>query len=239
VRPKAAYLPVMMRRSRIIGLLAVLGAVVLGFPSAGSALVGQPLIVLTASGPSPSVLSVGVGGRSPSWFNQDQLPHTVTFANGLCSVQLAPGDRGECSNDFFASVGQYPYTVDGTVQASVNVSLYRRTVTLTARSHTIERGARLLLHGTLDYDVLGGSPPVFETNMPVTLLARHDSHHPFTRVAVTAKLKTRRSLSSDFPWKLYVHPRRTTIYMAEATSSADSWQPAKSRPFKVVVRASR
>jgi hypothetical protein len=72
--------------------------------------------------------------------------------------------------------------------------------------------------------------------MPVTLLARPDRHHPFRQVAVIVKLKTRRSLSSGFPWKLYVHPRRTTIHMAEATSNADYWQPAMSRPFKVVVR---
>ncbi len=34
-------------------------------------------------------------------------------------------------------------------------------------------------------------------------------------------------------------PRATTIYIAEATSNTDFWQPAMSRPFKVVVRASR
>jgi hypothetical protein len=230
---------VMVRRSRLIGLLAVLGAALLGFPTAGSALVGQFVISLTASGPSPSVLNVGAGGRSPLWFNQDQVTHTVTFANGLCSIQLAPGDQGDCSNDFFASVGQYPYTVDGTVQASVNVSLYARTVTLTARRHRIKPGGRLLLHGILDYDVLGGSPPALATRMPVTLLARPDRHHPYRRVAVTAKLKTRRSLSSGFLWKLSVHPKRTTTYIAEATSASDFWQPALSRPFTVVVRRSR
>ena len=229
----------MVRRWRLIGLFAVLGAGILGFPAAGSALVGQLPIVLTANGPSPSVLNVGPGGRSPLWLNQDQVTHTVTFANGLCSIQLAPGDQGECSNDFFAAVGQYPYTVDGTVQANVNVSVYSRTVTLTARRHTIKQGARLLLHGKLDYDVLGGSPPALVTRMPVTLLARANSHHPYRRVAVTAKLKTRRSLSSGFPWKLSVRPKKTTTYIAEATSDPSYWQPARSRPFKVVVRASR
>ena len=55
--------------------------------------------------------------------NQDQVTHTVTFTNGQCSVQLAPGARGNCGNDFpIASVGEYPYTVDGTVQGSVIVS---------------------------------------------------------------------------------------------------------------------
>ena len=173
------------------------------------------------------------------WFNQDQVTHTVTFANGLCSIQLAPGDQGECSNDFFAVVGQYPYTVDGAVQASVNVSVYRRTVTLTARRHRIKQGTRLLLHGMLDYGVLGGSPPSFATRMPVTLLARHGRHHPFRRVVVSAKLKTRRSLPSGFRWQLSVRPKTTTTYIAEATSDPSYWQPAMSRPFTVVVRPSR
>jgi hypothetical protein len=227
----------MVRRWRLIGLLAVLGAVVLGFPAAGSALLGQYPISLTASGPSPSVLNTRAGGRSPLWINQDQVAHTVTFANGLCSFQVAPGGQGDCANDFFASVGQYSYTVDGTVPASVNVSLNPRTVTLTARRHTIKQGGRLRLHGILRYALNG--PPSFSSRMPVTLLARPDRHHPFRRVAVTAKPKSRRSLSSGFPWKLYVHPKRTTIYLAEAVSDPTHWQPARSRPFKVVVRPSR
>jgi hypothetical protein len=226
-----------MVRRRLIGLLAVLGAVVLGFPAAGSALLGQYPISVTASGPSPSVLNTTAGGRSPVWINQDQVTHTVTFANGLCSFQVAPGDRADCSNDFFVSVGQYPYTVDGTLQASVIVSLNPRTVTLTARRHTIEQGGRLLLHGMLNYAVIG--PPVFSSRMPVTLLARPDRHHPFRRVAVITKLMTRRSTSSGFLWKFYVHPKATTTYIAEANSSTDFWQPAVSRPFKVVVRPRR
>jgi len=225
------------RRWWLIGLVAVLGAAILGMPSAGSALRPTWQIILTPSGPSPSVLDV-TGGGYLFWINQDQVTHTVTFANGQCSFQLAPGARGNCGNDFpLASVGEYTYTVDGTFQGSVIVSHnpQPRTVTLTARRHTIKRGGRLLLHGMLDYPI--GSPPDFYSRMPVTLLARPDRYHRFKRVAVTAKQKRRGP--SGFPWKLYVHPKATTIYMAEATSSADSWQPAKSRPFKVVVRASR
>lgn len=222
-------------RWRLIGLVVALGAVVLGLPASGSALLGQLPISLGSSGPSPSALDTTAGGRSPVWINQDRVTHTVTFANGLCSFQVAPGEQADCSNDFFATVGQYPYTVDGTVQASVIVSLNPRTVTLTARHHTIKRGGRLLLHGMLDYAL--SSPPSFDTRMPVTLLARHDRHHPFKRLAVNAELKKRGT--SGFPWKLYVHPKATTTYIAEATSNASYWQPAMSRPFRVVVRANR
>lgn len=224
------------RRWWLIGLVAVFGAVILGFPSAGSALRPTWEISLTPSGPSPSVLNLPVGGGYLYWINEDEVTHTVTFANGLCSFQLAPGARGVCSTGWpFPSAGQYPYTVDGTFQGSVIVSLNPRTVTLTAKRHTIKEGGRLLLHGMLDFPV--DSPPIVESKMPVTLLARHNSHHPFKRVAMTAKWRKRQA--SGFPWKIYVRPRRTTIYIAEATSGADYWQPAMSRPFKVVVRASR
>ncbi|MGZ4320039.1 MAG: hypothetical protein ACXVRD_12045 [Gaiellaceae bacterium] len=222
----------------MIGLLAVLGAAILGFPAAGSALRPTVQISLTPNGPSPSVLNLTVGGVYLYWLNQDQVTHTLTFADGQCSFQVAPGERGSCSNYFSAPAGQYPYTVDGTFQGSVIVSLNPRTVTLTARRHTITQGGRLLLHGILDFPI--DSPPIFESKMPVTLLARHDSHHPFKRVAVTAKWKKRQGQGSGgFPWKLSVHPKATTIYLAEATSAADYWEPATSRPFKVVVRRSR
>jgi DNA-binding beta-propeller fold protein YncE len=222
----------------LIGLVAVLGAVILGLPSAGSALLPTWQIALTPSGPSPSVLDLTAGGGYLFWINQDQVTHTVTFTDGQCSFQLAPGARGNCGNDFpIASVGEYKYTVDGTFQGSVIVSLnpQPRTVTLTARRHTINRGGRVLLHGMLDYPI--GSPPDLYSRMPVTLLARPDRYHRFKRVAVTAKAKKRGPFG--FPWRIYVHPKATTIYMAEATSNTDSWEPAMSRPFKVVVRANR
>ena len=227
----------MMRRWRLIAQVALVGALVLAFPSAGSALRPMLEITLTSNGPSPSVLNLTVGGVYLYWLNQDQVTHTVTFADGLCSFQVAPGERGLCSTESYAAAGQYPYTVDG-AQGSVIVSLNPRTVTLTARRHTIKQGGHLLLHGILDFPV--DSPPIFESKMPVTLLARHDSHHPFKRVAVAAKWKKRQGQGSGgFPWKLSVHPKTTTTYIAEATSAPDYWQPATSGPFTVVVRASR
>jgi len=227
--------------SRFICLLAVLGAVILGFPAASSALRPTVQISLTPNGPSPSVLNLPVGGVYLYWFNQAQVTHTVTFADGQCSFQVAPGERGSCSSNGgfpFISAGQYAYTVDGTSQGSVIISLNPRTVTLTARRHTIQQGGHLLLHGILDFPI--DNSPVFYTKMPVTLLARHDSRHPFKSVAVTAKLKKRLGQGSGgFPWKLYVHPRAPTTYIAEATSYTDYWEPAMSGPFTVVVRASR
>ncbi len=133
-------------------------------------------------------------------------------------------------------MGQYPYTVDGTTQASVVVTPSPRTVTLTARSHTIKRGAHLLLHGTLAY---GGFPlpPSPYSDMPVIVLARHDRHHPYQRIAMAAEPGKRQP--SGYPWQLHVHPKRTTIYIAEANSQPDYgqfWTNATSKPFKAVVK---
>jgi hypothetical protein len=226
----------MVRRWRLIAQVAVLGAVIVAFPSAGSALVAQLPIYLTPNGPSPSVLNLGAGARSPLWINQDQVTHTVAFANGLCSLQLAPGQQGECSNDFFQSVGQYAYTVDGTVQASVIVRLNGRTVTLTATSHTMMRGAQLTLHGELAAAIPLPGPSL----QPVIVLARHDRDHAFRRIAIVRPRAEGRPLHAI--WRLRVGPRTGTTYIAEARFQPDFgpyWQNATSGTFKVVVRARR
>ena len=223
-----------MRCWRLITQMGVLGAVTLAFPSAGSALVAQLIIELTPNGPSPSVLNQGAGGRSPLWINQDQVTHTVTFANGLCSLQLAPGQHGECSNSFYQYAGQYTYTVDGTVQASVIVRLNRRTLSLTANSHTIRRGAKLTLHGELAASVPLPGPSL----QPVTVLARHDRGHPFRRIAVVPT----RDRGGQAVWRLRVRPGATTTYIAEATyqpKSIQYWQNATAKAFTVVVLPAR
>jgi hypothetical protein len=222
-----------MRRWRLVAQIALSGAVLAAFPSAGSAYLGQFPIALTTNGPSPSVATLGAGARSPLWTNQDQVTHTLVFANGLCSLQVAPGESGSCRDDFFADVGQYPYTVDGTVQASVVVVLNPRTVTLTARSHIISRGAPLTLHGELAASVPVPAPSL----QPVIVLARHDGNHAFRRIAVV-HTKYGDGLKRSV-WHLRVRPGTDTTYIAEAKYQRDFgpyWQNATSKPFKVAVR---
>ena len=78
----------------------------------------------------------------PFWSNPDTVTHTVGFANGLCSIQIAPGGYGQCANEFLGYVGSYAYTVDGTAQASLVVEADSRSVSIAARSHTIGPGPR-------------------------------------------------------------------------------------------------
>ena len=220
-----------VRRWRLIVQVALVGALaVLAFPADGSAL-RAVFVTLTPTGPAPIVLTLPAG-HYPAWINQDQVTHTVVFANGLCSLQVAPGEAKSCSDGFSEFVGRYPYTVDGTVQASIVVVPEPRAVTLTARSHRSQPGARLTLHGQITVPIL--SPPAPPLPQPVTVLARHDSNHPFRRIAVVVA----RPHGWQLLWHLDVRPRVTTTYIAEANSQpagGQFWQQARSRPFKVLV----
>src|SRR5712675_86824 len=163
----------MVWRRWLIAQVALVGVLaVLALPSSGSAFSGVA-IFLTANGPSPVVLTLGAGGY-PIWFNQDTVTHTVAFANGRCSLQLPPGNGFVgCPTGFY--VGDYPYTVDGTIQASIVVAADGRTVTLGARSHRIDRGSVLALHGRLAVGT--GGPPAFQgPRQPVIVLARPDRY---------------------------------------------------------------
>jgi plastocyanin len=229
----------MVRRSRLIAQLALLGILsVVAFPASGSAVLQPALVTLTATGPSPGTLTIPAGYPA-GWMNQDSVTHTVTFANGRCSIQVPPGSGWTfCPNGFASGLGDYPYTVDGSIQASIDVVANGRTVTLAGKRHTIERGSLLKLHGRLAI-AAPGSPPVFDgPRMPVTVLARPDRHHAFHRIAVvTAKPHHSREANHAYSvWHLLVRPGRNRIYIAEARSQPPGgqyWKQAWSRPFRV------
>lgn len=230
----------MVRRGWLMGQVALVGVLaVLALPSSGSAL-SAVFIYLTPTGPSPAVQTIPAG-LYPVWVNQDTVTHTVTFANGW-SIQVAPGGYGECTNScFFAGVGDYPYTVDGTAQASIVVTAEGRTVTLTARRHTIKRGSELMLRGALAVAQL--SPFTHQgPRQPVVVLARPDGLRSFHPIAVvTAKPhRWRGGLLANLHsvWRLRVRPRASTTYIVEARyqpQGGQFWQRARSGPFRVRV----
>lgn len=227
----------MVRCWRLIAL-ALVGGLLLAFPSASSAGGIAAVIQLTPSGATPAALTLVLGEEGLVWQNSDTVTHTVTFANGLCSIQVPPGETLGCPIPW--QVGQYSYAVDGTMQASITFVPQSRSVTLTARSHMLRRGAHLRLHGLLDYGT--DIATCCFTDMPVMVLARHDRHHPFQQVANAATGKLGAGGTNGWPWWLDVHPKTTTIYIAEVNYQPDSgqaWQNATSKPFKVVVRANR
>ena len=214
-----------------IALVAMLGVLV--FPGEGSAFAGMP-INLTATGPSPAVLTISTL-TYPIWVNQDTVAHTVAFANGQCTVEVAPGGEVSCPRGFSggAGPGSYPYTVDGTAQGSVVVRLSGRFVTLGARSHKIPGAAPLTLRGRLRSFVPLPSPGPAS---PVIMLARPDRMHPFRRIAVVRpKPSYPKNSFGVLHWHLLVRPDARTIYIAEANSSPQIWQRAWSKPFRVRV----
>jgi hypothetical protein len=75
------------------------------------------------------------------------------------------------------------------------------------------------------------------------VLARADRYHAFHRIAVVrAKLhlpKGGNPLLGKLLWRLRVHPRAKTIYIAEANyqpQGGQVWQQAWSKPFRLRVR---
>lgn len=235
-RSRRGYVPFWMRRCRPIALLGLVGVVaVLAFPGESLGL-SAVFINLTANGPSPTETTISAG-MYPFWHNSDQATHSVAFADGRCSFQLAPGASGQCPTGF--DVGRYTYTVDGAIQATLVVAaLAPDTVTLTAKSHALRHGARLRLHGTLTLSECCVPPPA-RAWVPVVVLARHDRHHPFRRFARGATATTH---GAGYPWSLRVRPGSTTIYIARLTYHPTGEQGSRvawSRPFRVRVGPAR
>jgi hypothetical protein len=178
------------------------------------------------------------------------VPHTVVFANGLCSITLAPGQQGgpgvvangvehpECTDNFTFYVGSYPYTVDGKFTGTVVTRPLRRTVTLTAPRHGIRRGTSLTLHGRVSW--FDYNPMLQRPQFRVIVLARHDGEHIFKPVT-TGRLWSSQSYewpngSISYSWKRQVHPGETTTYTAKVTGYQWFWSDATSRAFTVRVR---
>jgi hypothetical protein len=160
-------------------------------PSSWPSWAGGCLVSLTATGPSPSRIEMPAG--SELYFaNPDSVPHTVVFADGRCSLTLAPGEgfdrwnrvgpNWDCADWSSFYVGNSAYTVDGKFSGTVETTPVHRVVTLTARTHTIRRGTRVTLQGQVSppgWRHPVSSPPGWRCYVSVVILARHDSKHPF------------------------------------------------------------
>jgi hypothetical protein len=232
----------MVRRRWLIAQVALLGMLgVLAFPGASSALLPQFVVTLTSTGPSPAVVNEPVG-YPPVWFtNTDTVTHSVVFANGSCSIQVAPDSREQCSGSFASYIGDYDYTVDGTTQGQVVVEPIGRSVSLFARRHSISRGSELRLHGRLQ-DLHYPSPPNAGSPQPILVLSCTNQCHTFHRIAVvraTLHPRTKSAPLGKLLWQLRVRPRATTVYIAEAVYQPRGgrvWEQAWSKPFRVRVR---
>jgi hypothetical protein len=243
----------------IVALAAAAGLLASPSNSAQNCVPNLPsCVALTGAGPSPSTFKMVAAWRM-SFDNTDSVSHTVVFANGLCTLTLNPGEMGgpgvyvnglghpDCKKNFPFYVGRYAYTVDGKFAGTVVTTPLRRFVTLTARTHTIRRGAGLTLHGQVS---TGGcdpepGPSKYNPLPPATVLARHDGRHPFERIAtVPVKYRLTQGVCGgqrkvEWVWKLKVQPAVTITYIAKVTGQSPRgqlWTKARSRPFTVRIR---
>jgi hypothetical protein len=229
----------MLRRGRLIVGLALVGVLApFVFPGASSALIEPFVVTLTASGPSPAVLTMPAG--YPLVFrNTDTATHAVAFADGSCSVDVAPSSDAPCAGSFYPYVGSYDYTVDGTTQAQIVVTAIARSVSLRARKHSIRRGTWLTLHGQL-HDIQFGSPPNAGSAQRIIVIARPYAGHPFHRAAVVMAMLHHppRAPLGELVWHARIHPRAGMTYVAIASYQPPGgriWERAKSKPFRVDV----
>lgn len=232
----------------LIGEVALVGVLAaLAFPSDGSGYISSHPVLLTATGPFPTVLKLH-GGEYMLFDNKDSVTHTVVFANGFCSLTVAPGEQvgpgngvngsepTNCLTNFPFYVGSYAYTVDGKFSGTVETMPASRSVTLTARTHEIRRGERLTLHGQVIWDDNATSMAAPKAPFPVIVLARYRGSHTLKVVAtvVMGGLPD----AHDF-WHLNVRPGITTTYIAEVSGQLPAgriWKQVTSRPFTVRMR---
>jgi hypothetical protein len=226
------------RRSLIVGLALVGALTLLVFPGASSALI-QPFVVnLTSNGPYPAVMTMPAG--YPLVFsNTDSVTHSIAFADGSCSLDVAAGDDAQCPASLAAYVGDYAYTVDGTTQAQIVIQAVGRSVTLRARRHSIHRGSHLTIRGQL-HDAQLPSPCRTGPSQPIIVIARPYAGHPFHRVAVVRALRRQpTSGCARLVWQVRIHPRSSMTYVAIASYQPHGgrvWERARSKPFRIDVR---
>ena len=224
-------------------LLGMLG--VFAFPGEGLALRPTFFIQLTASGPSPSPLTMQARAGYVMFTNTDTVTHSFAFANGWCSAELAAGTVTSCG--WAPYVGDYQYTVDGTTQADLVVEAVGRSVSLKARSHSIRSGSPLRLHGRLYEANANWSPPSSGSPQPITVLGRPEvcprfwgcEFHRIAVVRATIHPRTKRAPWGELLWHLRVRPPVSMIFIAEANyqpKGGQFWERASSKPFVVHVR---
>jgi hypothetical protein len=188
------------------------------------------------------------------FINEDSVAHTVVFAEGRCSLNVPPGEPPDNEVHCFDHghgqwplyVGTYAYTVDGEFPGTVDVVGFPRSVSLTARTHTVRLGSPVKLHGQLTVKSPSGHGPapcvlsgLHDRSATIRVLARHDHSHPFQRIAMFVRRgnpdRSNRH-GCTFDWQLKVRPGLRTTYIADSPFGTKWWKPATSRPFTVRVR---
>jgi plastocyanin len=229
----------LLARVALVGVVAALVVV-----SDGSAAPKVVMVAITATGPSPSTVTVSPFG-AVRFVNHDSVAHTVILrknahARWTCPLGPAgepPAGSDQCENGNLGFVSSQSYTVDGRFPGKVVVVGLARSVSLTARTHTVALGKHLTLHGQITYETQGG--PICRFSNLIRVLARTHRGKPFKRIAMfTVSPPKNVRASKDrctVPYQLTVRPGTGTTYIARVTGNARIWRLATSRAFTVLV----
>jgi plastocyanin len=229
----------LMARVALVGVVAALVVV-----SDGAAAPKVVTVAIAATGPSPSTVRIGPDGEV-LFVNRDSLAHTVVLRQNLharwtCSLGPSGGPGSNQCTYGAGFVSSHTYTVDGQFPGKVLVVGLARSVSLTARTHTIALGSQLRLHGQITFDISDVMPNCDET-FSLAILTRHDRSQPFKRIAnfpVRPSNKDKLATNSRCTdvWQRKVRPGVATTYIARVTEVARLWRAATSRPFTVLIR---
>jgi plastocyanin len=230
----------LIARVAFVGVLAVLV-----FASDGSGAAVRT-VAITATGTSPSTVSISPSGEV-LFVNRDSVAHTVVLrqnphARWTCSLGPAGAPSGSDQCVYGAGfVSRHAYTVDGRFPGTVLVLGLARSVSLTARTHTVALGRRLTLHGKITFESwrTPGCTDAFPFSLAI--LTRHDRSQQFTRIAYFPVRPTRKNTPATnnpctYVWKRSFRPGVATTYIAKVRGYARIWRLATSRPFTVQIR---
>ncbi len=223
-----------------VALVPVVAA--LAFSSDGSAGLKSLTVALNSNGPSPSTVTRSAfSGVLLTFVNPDSVAHTVVFAAGHCSFTVGPGGSGGCHDAGPNRPGTYSYTVDDTFPGTVHVVGVFRSVTMTARTHTITLGRRVELHGELTNGNMGGPFCASTRGQVLLVLARQQGTQRFKRIAmfpVAGKPGSKKAVDNrcTYAWHRKVRPGLSTTYIVKTFGGLTFWRQATSRPFTVSVQ---
>lgn len=232
-----------MASGALVGLVAALMVV-----SDGSAAAKVVTVTITATGPSPSAVTINPNGEV-LFLNRDSLAHTVVVrqnkhAQWTCSLSPAgqPSGSDQCAYRG-GFVSRHAYIVDGQFPGKVMVVGLPRSVSLTARTHTIALGNQLTLHGQITFESWpeNQGEPNCTFTFSLAILTRHDHSQQFTRIAYFPVGLTKGNPPATknrctYVWQRNVRPGIATTYIARVRGLARIWRLATSRPFTVLIR---
>ncbi len=202
-------------KRRQLASITAIAATAIGLAIGGLALAGTTTVQLTASGPQPATVTVGVGD-TVSWVGADSQNHSIVAAS-FTSPVIRPGDTYSHVMD---TPGKFPYTATsfGPSKKGLIVVTVNGTVSLAVDHPSVVYGSSV---------VLSGSSPL--PGKPVTLsMSPGGRHHGGGNKAWTNIATVQTSSAGTF--STVVEPQTNSSYRVTVVPKLSS------QPVAVQVR---